>query len=126
MRVERSLEGQIAKPNPLGDPLNELSDNGVYDYNAIGYSRRQIEGVSGGIFPQLEAAAVHGGKKSRSRIQSQGEQEWIERLVAKWGNDFGGMCRDRRLNPQQQSEGDLRKRVRKWEEGRTEVGLSGL
>ncbi len=102
--------------------MNEISDDGD-DGNTNGYTRNQTQGGNGGIVPQLELAAAQGGKKSRPRIQSQGEQEWIERLVAKWGDDYRAMNGDRRLNPQQQSEGDLRKRVKKWKEGKGEVGI---
>lgn len=123
MRVEHSQSGQNTKANPLGDPLNELSDD-EDDDNTNDYTKNQRQSGNGGIVPQLELAAAQGGKKSRPRIQSQGEQEWIERLVAKWGDDYRGMNRDRRLNPQQQSEGDLRKRVGKWREGKGEVVIS--
>ncbi len=120
MRVEHSREGRIAKSNPLGDPLGDISDDD--DNGKAGeYIRNKKQGGNGGIIPQLELAAAQGGKKSRPRIQSQGEQEWIERLVTKWGDDYRRMTRDRRLNPQQQSEGDLRTRVRKWREGRGQL-----
>ena len=115
LRVEHFQDG---KPNPLGDLLNELCED--EDTNVHAGDQRKRGDV--GIVPQLELAAAQGGKKSRPRIQSQGEQEWIERLVAKWGDDCGGMSRDRRLNPMQQSEGDLRKRVRRWRDRRVEGG----
>ena len=50
-------------------------------------------------------------------MQSQREREWIERLVGKWGDDWGGMFRDRKLNPHQQTEGDLKRRVEIWKSG---------
>lgn len=100
--------------------MNEISDDGDDggNNNTNGYVRNQRKGGNEGIVLQLERAAAQGGKKSRPRVQSQGEREWIERLVVKWGDDYRAMNRDRRLNPQQQSEGDLRKRVRKWKEGK--------
>ena len=55
--------------------------------------------------------------KKKPRQQSRREQEWIEALVGKWGEDFRGMVRDRKLNPWQQSEGDLRRRVGRWRGG---------
>jgi len=42
--------------------------------------------------------------------------------VERWGDDWGGMVRDRRLNPMQQSEGDLRRRVGVWREKGGEGG----
>ncbi|KAF8251237.1 hypothetical protein K440DRAFT_659012 [Wilcoxina mikolae CBS 423.85] len=73
-------------------------------------------GVKGGqtdVVRQLEAMARNGVKKERS--QSEREREWIEGLVKKYGGDFAGMARDRRLNPFQQTVGDIRKRVGIWE-----------
>lgn len=100
--------------NPLNDPLNELSDSEAED----GEEEREDIGRSRGIVPDLEEAAKY-SKKKRPRRQSQREREWIERLVEKWGDDWGGMVRDRRLNPQQQTEGDLRRRVGLWKKDQT-------
>ncbi|KAF8423207.1 ribosome biogenesis protein Nop16, partial [Terfezia claveryi] len=48
------------------------------------------------------------------RNQSGREKQWIERLVERYGEDYRKMSWDRKLNPHQQSEGDIRKRVVKW------------
>lgn len=93
------------RENPLGDPLNEFSD--FEDEEEV------VEGGARGIVSKLEEQARY-SKPKRPRMQSQREREWIERLVERWGDDWGGMVRDRRLNPQQQSEGDLKKRVGIW------------
>jgi nucleolar protein 16 len=61
----------------------------------------------------LEQIASSGIQK-RPRQQSEREEEWISRLVEKHGDNYGAMFRDRKLNPMQQSEGDIKKRVRKW------------
>jgi nucleolar protein 16 len=65
------------------------------------------------VVRQLEALAASGVKTERT--QSEREREWIERLVAKYGRDYKKMARDRKLNPFQQTEGDIRRRVAKWE-----------
>ena len=97
------------RENPLGDPLNELSDSG---------NDEMVVEINGrGIIPELEEQAKHSRPK-RPRMQSQREREWIERLVERWGDDWGGMVRDRKLNPQQQSEGDLKRRVGTWKAGK--------
>ena len=75
------------------------------------------EGKGEGIVAELEAAARAGGGQKRPRMQSRREEEWIARLVGRWGDDFRGMVRDRRLNPGQQTEGDLRRRVKRWRDG---------
>lgn len=92
------------RENPLGDPLNEFSDS--EDEEVVGGSAK-------GIVSKLEEQARY-CKPKRPRMQSQREKEWIARLVERWGDDWVGMVRDRRLNPQQQSEGDLKKRVGIW------------
>lgn len=96
------------RENPLHDPLNEISDSGHEMVVANG---------DRGIIPELEEQAKYSRPK-RPRMQSQREREWIERLVARWGDNWGGMVRDRKLNPQQQSEGDLKRRVGVWKGGK--------
>ena len=51
------------------------------------------------------------------RKQSAREIEWLSRLVAKHGDDCARMARDMKLNPMQQSEGDIRRRIMRWKEG---------
>ena len=118
------------KKNPLNDPLNisdddddvdEDDDDEVADENGVGGARG-----GGMIVAELEESAKY-EKKKRPRQQSTREREWCERLVRRWGDDWGGMSRDRRLNPMQQSEGDLRRRVELWKRkegvGRGEVDV---
>ncbi|KAL8757117.1 MAG: hypothetical protein Q9184_004299 [Pyrenodesmia sp. 2 TL-2023] len=75
-----------------------------------------------GVVPALMAQAAKGGAKKRPRKQSQREEEWVERLVGVYGDDVGRMARDRKMNPLQQSEGDIGRRVRLWREGRRRMG----
>jgi len=65
------------------------------------------------VVRQLEAIARNEVKKVRT--QSEREREWIEALVAKYGRDYAKMARDRKLNPFQQTMGDIRRRVGIWE-----------
>ena len=67
--------------------------------------------------PELEDLASMEVKK-RPRQQSQREEEWIARLVAKYGEDYSRMVKDRKLNPYQQGEGDIRRRVSLWQQKR--------
>ena len=102
------------RENPLGDPLNEF-----------GASEGDEEVVfSGGIVPELEEQARYSRRK-RPRTQSQREREWIERLVERWGDDWGSMVRDRKLNPNQQNEGDLKRRVAVWKRERAKGTQQG-
>lgn len=59
-------------------------------------------------------------KKRRPRQQSKREEEWVEKLVARHGDNILAMARDKKLNPMQQSEGDIRRRVRIWKERRSD------
>lgn len=115
--------------NPLNDPLNELeSDDDDDDEWEDGEAARDIVAggsrAVGGIVEQLEAAAMMAGiKKARPRMQSRREEEWIEALVSRWGENYKGMMTDRRLNPMQQSEGDLRRRIERWKQGRGNIAV---
>lgn len=115
---------QEKNKNPLNDPLNELESDDEWD---DGGRAREVVNVGspavGGIVDQLEAAAMAGIKKTRPRMQSRREEEWIEALVRRWGENYKGMMSDRRLNPMQQSEGDLRRRIERWKEGRGNIDV---
>jgi len=98
---------QRSRKNPLNDPLNDI-EGGDGDSNAL------IDSV---IVQQLERQADQEGKTVRAkkpRFQSTREGEWAQRLIEKHGDDFIAMARDRKLNPMQQSAGDLRRRINKW------------
>lgn len=93
--------------NPLNDPLNDIMD--IEDEK----ERSQTD-----IVAQLEAQAAKEAeletKKKRARQPSQREEEWIAKLVGTHGDNIKAMVRDRKLNPMQQTEGDIGRRVRKW------------
>ncbi|KAL9007454.1 MAG: hypothetical protein Q9180_009651, partial [Flavoplaca navasiana] len=72
----------------------------------------------GKVVSQLARIASMEGEKKRPRKQSRREEEWVESLVEKYGDDVGKMVRDRKLNPMQQSHGDIARRVRIWMETR--------
>lgn len=76
------------------------------------------------IVAQLEAQAAKEEEilsKKRPRQQSQREEEWITKLVEKHGDDIKAMVRDRKLNPMQQTEGDIGRRLKKWKGSRAEI-----
>ncbi|OQD77713.1 hypothetical protein PENDEC_c002G06805 [Penicillium decumbens] len=98
--------------NPLNDPLNDLSDN---EAPAVGPAQASV------IVQQLERQADRESqsvKNKKPRYLSQREVEWITRLVEKHGDNLAAMVRDRKLNPMQQTEGDLRRRIKQWKESR--------
>jgi len=74
-------------------------------------------GKQNDIIAQLEAQAAYEEEmlsRKRPRHQSTREEEWISSLVAKHGDNIKAMVRDKMLNPMQQTEGDIGRRVRKW------------
>lgn len=106
---------KLRRANPLDDPLNDLSDN----EGETGSAQPQRQNAPSAIVKQLEQQAVKEGQAAETRKprhQSKREDEWISRLIEKHGEDLTAMARDRKLNPMQQTEGDLRRRIRKWKQ----------
>lgn len=106
---------QETKYNPLNDPLNDIEDSDEeVEWNGFAMvpETREDEQVNP-VIRQLEEAARNGVRKA-PRGQSQREKEWAERLANKYGEDYGRMARDMKLNPMQQTAADIKKRVLKW------------
>ena len=112
---EGNEEEERGRRNPLGDLVTDLEDKEAEQ-------ARIMMGKGAGIVPKLEEASRL-AKKPKKRKQSQREAEWIQRLVERWGDDFRAMVRDQKLNPMQQSEGDLKRRVESWQ--RNQQGEQG-
>jgi nucleolar protein 16 len=110
------------KDNPLNDPLNDVvGDDEELEWNGFAMVPEKREGEQENpVIRQLEEAAMNGAKKA-PRGQSAREQEWVERLVGKYGVDFGAMSRDRKLNPMQQTAADIKKRVVKWQKANSKA-----
>ena len=121
-RVERDPEtGKIlrvihpsSKSNPLNDPLNSDSEE---DEEMADVSEQK---PTNEIVALLEEQARNGREK-KDRTQSDREREWIERLVERYGDDYGKMTRDRKLNPMQQTAADIKRRVVKWKANGGEI-----
>lgn len=132
VKVERDAEGKIVRivrdTNPLNDPLNDLdSDNDSEGESAA--EAKQYEEWNGfvnegrrkniaddaqkpEVLRELEMEAAQPTEKP-VRQQSDREREWLERLVDKYGDNVVAMARDKKLNPMQQTTGDLARRLRK-------------
>ena len=110
IRVIR-LEQDSSRWNPLGDPLNDIMDTDDEQ-------QQLTRGRSNGIVAELEARVAQEEelliKKHRPRQQSQREEAWIAALVDKYGDDIPAMVKDRKLNPMQQTAGDIGRRIKKW------------
>lgn len=122
LRVIRADEDEMVeiagrkrkKTNPLDDPLNELSEV-EEEFSPLNTDTGATTKVVSAL--ELQAAAEEEKVKKRNpRHQSKREEEWLARLVEKYGDNLPAMVRDRKLNPMQQTEGDIRRRLRKWKE----------
>lgn len=127
-RVERDADGKILRvihglgssrrANPLSDPLNDLDSDDDEDkeeepqeeWGGIGDDEEEDKTE---VVKQLEEEASRPVEK-KVRHQSEQELEWIGRLVAKHGDNVAAMVRDRKLNPMQQTKGDIARRIKRW------------
>lgn len=135
-RVERDADGKIIKihydegkkrrDNPLNDPLAALDSDsedeedgdaeewgGVEETEEEQRAKAKRDDLRPEVIRMLEEEANRPVYK-KPRHQSQQEQEWIEGLVARHGDNTAAMARDRKLNPMQQTEADIARRVKKW------------
>ncbi|KAL9580591.1 MAG: hypothetical protein Q9212_004402 [Teloschistes hypoglaucus] len=104
----------------LGD--EDVVDEGVGQHDLpASQAISSSSSAEGGIVPELLRQAEGDWVRKRPRKQSRREEEWVEALVGRYGDDVRGMARDRKLNPMQQSEGDIGRRVKAWKKGRRKV-----
>lgn len=120
-KILRVVDEKIARPNPLNDPLNDLdSDDEEEEWNGISNSQH-LESQVGEVGAKtetvqaLEAAARRPAAKHKRR-QPEGEVQFLEELVEKYGEDYAKMARDTKINYMQRSEGDLKRRIKKLRE----------
>lgn len=109
-----------SKPNPLNDPLNDLEEDDFFGFDSLGKvsNRDKALDKETDVTKQLEAMAAD-GVRTKPRKQSTREEDWVARLVEKHGDDYKAMFWDKDLNIYQQSDGDLKKRVKKWKQKQT-------
>ncbi|KAI1802963.1 ribosome biogenesis protein Nop16 [Daldinia bambusicola] len=125
VRVERDENGKIVrvldgskrkKDNPLNDPLNDLdSDEDDEDEEEEEVEEwGGIEDADGDkVVAKLEEEANRPVIKKPRTIPKR-EIEWLQSLVDKYSDDTKAMSRDRKLNPMQQTEADIARRIKKW------------
>lgn len=120
VKVERDAEGNIVKvirrDNPLNDPLNDLTDSeddeeqdAQQNETTTDNSRRELKVVD--LLEQQASVPT----ESHKRHQSAREREWLEKLLAKHGDDVVAMSRDLKLNPMQQTVGEIKKKLKVYQ-----------
>ncbi|PNY25483.1 Nucleolar protein 16, partial [Tolypocladium capitatum] len=122
-RVERDADGKIVRvlghpaDNPLHDPLAALDsdsdpegDGDGAEWGGIAEAEARAGGSTDVVRSLIEES--HNPAPRKPRHQSEGEREWLERLVAKHGDDAQAMARDGKLNPMQQTAADLARRIK--------------
>ena len=122
--ILRIIEQDVAKANPLNDPLAEFDSEEEDEHDEVFNIRNQHANTGNTAettlaktetVKALEAQAARPAAKYKRR-QPEGEVQFIEELVQKYGEDYGKMARDTKINYMQRSEGDLKKRIKKWKE----------
>lgn len=117
VKVERDAEGKIVKvirrDNPLNDPLNDLTDS--EDDEEEGAQQQQIETKRELKVVDLLEQQASVPTESHKRHQSARERVWLERLLAKHGDDIVAMSRDLKLNPMQQTVGEIKKKLKVYQ-----------
>lgn len=107
-RIKRDENGNVLEV-VYGQKKNlDSSEDERQDINQTGEEPSKTE-----VVKQLEEIA-NAPRVKKERAMSAREEEWLERLYNKHGDNYRKMFFDNKLNIYQQSEGDLRKRVRAW------------
>lgn len=119
-KVERDADGNIVrilsrKANPLNDALNDIESSGEEDEgdDAEEWGGINDDGVGTTDVVRSLIAEAKNPVPPKARYLSERETEWLQRLVAKYGDDTRAMARDPRLNPMQQTASDIAKRLKK-------------
>jgi nucleolar protein 16 len=127
-KIVRVLDDTAVKANPLNDPLNQFDSEHEESDVEVGFDQHGqpaygilAKPASTAVVAQLENEARRPEKKYKHK-QSEGEKAFIAELVMKYGADYAAMARDMKINYMQRSEGDLKRRVKKWREDGGEVG----
>lgn len=118
-------DANTANLNPLNDPLNELDSesedellnpkNQHGNTDAVAARGTSNDDRKTETVRKLEEEARKPAAKYERR-QPEGEVLFVEELVRTYGDDYGKMARDMKINYMQRSEGDIKRRVKKWRE----------
>ncbi|KAL7945569.1 ribosome biogenesis protein Nop16 [Trichoderma barbatum] len=117
-KVERDAQGNIVrilgrKANPLNDPLNDIESSGEEEDDGEEWGGINDDGVGTTDVVKSLIEEAKNPAPPKVRYLSERETEWLEKLVAKYGDDTRAMARDPKLNPMQQTAADIAKRLKK-------------
>jgi len=77
-------------------------------------AKKKTTGVRGNVVEALERiSSVNRNSKALSRYASTGEVQYLQKLVDKYKDDIEAMARDRKLNYDQRTAGQLKRSLRK-------------
>lgn len=117
-KVERDADGNIVRViseevfNPLNDLLNDVEEQAEISQHYPEWSGIIHDEADTEVIKSLVQQAENPAPKKKRYI-SEREAEWLEDLVAKYGDDTRAMARDRKLNPMQQTAADIARRLKK-------------
>lgn len=122
-KILRVIDQQTTKANPLNDPLNEI-DSDEEDEDELFSARNQHGNTDSSAHADADARKTETVRRLEEearkpaakykRKQPEGEVAFVEELVRKYGDDYGRMARDIKINYMQRSAGDLKRRIQKW------------
>lgn len=107
-RIKRDENGNV-----LEVIYGQMKNSDTFEGEQQDENQAEDESSKTEVVKQLEEIA-NAPRAKKERSMSSREEEWLERLYNKHGDNYRKMFFDRRLNIYQQSEGDLRKRIRGW------------
>nr|POE80920.1 nucleolar protein 16 [Quercus suber] len=126
--------GKRRPRNKLGDLLDDDDDDddddrgeGVKGWNQHASNLKAATSRLGtaesktAVVKALEEEANRPVVKYKHK-QSEGERLFVEELVQKYGDDYAKMARDIKINYMQRSEGDIKRRVKRWKEAGGTLG----
>ncbi|KAH7583895.1 Nucleolar protein 16 [Nakaseomyces glabratus] len=108
-RIIRDAEGNVVKVVYGKKKVFDIDD----DIDTIKAKLADQQKEESEVVKQLEAFASRPIVK-KERVQSPREVEWLEKLYKKHGDNYKAMFFDRKLNIYQQSEGEIKRKMRKW------------
>ena len=98
----------------IRDPETNEVVKVIYGTMKVEESESEDEEVTHNVIEKLQEYAEKHSQIKQERTPSERENDWLKSLYEKHGDDYEKMKWDKKLNINQQSAGDLRRRILKW------------